>query len=122
MRRRVWPRSTSVSLESAIPSESRVPLPVRPETGGPSSRSFRKSSITRWRASDSTDALVLQAGRVADSIFDVLRKELTDEEILEFSYVIGTYAMHATLSRALRLEYDDVDERVVEIPARDARG
>ncbi len=27
--------------------------------------------------------------------------------------------MHATISRALRLEYDDVDERVVEIPAPD---
>jgi len=25
--------------------------------------------------------------------------------------------MHAVMSRALRLEYDDVDERVVEIPA-----
>jgi hypothetical protein len=25
--------------------------------------------------------------------------------------------MHATMSRALRLEYDDVDERVVEIAA-----
>ena len=25
--------------------------------------------------------------------------------------------MHATMSRALRLEYDDVDERIVEIAA-----
>ena len=24
--------------------------------------------------------------------------------------------MHATMSRALRLEYDDVDERVTEVP------
>ena len=28
-----------------------------------------------------------------------------------------TYELHATMCRALRLEYDDVDERVVEIPA-----
>jgi hypothetical protein len=25
--------------------------------------------------------------------------------------------MHATICRALRLEYDDVDERIVEVPA-----
>ena len=25
--------------------------------------------------------------------------------------------MHAIMTRALRLEYDDVDERVVEVPA-----
>jgi hypothetical protein len=29
--------------------------------------------------------------------------------------------MHATMSRALRLEYDDVDDPVVEVPAP-ARG
>ena len=28
-----------------------------------------------------------------------------------------TYEMHAVMSRALRLEYDDVDERIVEIAA-----
>jgi hypothetical protein len=28
-----------------------------------------------------------------------------------------TYELHATMCRALRLEYDDVDERIVEIPA-----
>jgi hypothetical protein len=27
------------------------------------------------------------------------------------------YEMHATICRALRLEYDDVEERVVEVPA-----
>lgn len=27
--------------------------------------------------------------------------------------------MHAVMSRALRLEYDDVDERVTEVPAPD---
>ncbi len=64
-----------------------------------------------------TDALALDPGRVADDVFAALRAELSDEEILELSYVVAMYAMHATLSRALRLEYDDVDERVVEIPA-----
>ena len=27
------------------------------------------------------------------------------------------YEMHAVMSRALRLEYDDVDERIVEVAA-----
>lgn len=62
-----------------------------------------------------TDALVLQHGRVADDVFDVLQEHLSDEQILEFTYITCTYAMHATMCRALRLEYDDVDDRVVEI-------
>lgn len=71
-----------------------------------------------------TDALVLQRGRVPEGVFDVLHEHLSDEQILEFTYVTCTYAMHATMSRALRLEYDDVDERVVEIdtPGRGRTG
>ena len=64
-----------------------------------------------------TDALVLQRGRVPDAVFVALRAELSDEEILELTYITCTYMMHAVMSRALRLEYDDVDERVVEVPA-----
>ena len=30
---------------------------------------------------------------------------------------VNAYALHATSTRALRLEYDNVPERVVEIPA-----
>jgi alkylhydroperoxidase family enzyme len=61
------------------------------------------------------DCLTLQHGRVPDALFDELKRHLSDEEILEFTYVTCTYAMHATMSKALRLEYDDVDERVVEV-------
>lgn len=64
-----------------------------------------------------TDCLVLQGGRVPEAIFDAMKAHLSDEEILEFTYVTTTYEMHATMSRALRLEYDDVDERIVEIAA-----
>ena len=64
-----------------------------------------------------TDALVLERGRVPDGVFEVLKKHLSDEEILEFTYITCTYMMHAIMSRALRLEFDDVDERVVEVPA-----
>jgi alkylhydroperoxidase family enzyme len=64
-----------------------------------------------------TDALVLQHGRVPEAVFDALKTSLSDEEILELTYVTCTYMMHAIMSRALRLEYDDVAERVVEIAA-----
>lgn len=66
-----------------------------------------------------TDALVLEGGRVSDGVFDVLKAHLSDEEILELTYTTTLYEMHAVMSRALRLEYDDVDERIVEIAAPD---
>jgi alkylhydroperoxidase family enzyme len=63
-----------------------------------------------------TDCLVLQGGRVPDGVFAALQAELSDEEILELTYITTTYEMHATMSRALRLEYDDMDDPVVEEP------
>lgn len=69
-----------------------------------------------------TDDLVLAGGRVADGTFNILKKHLTDEEILELTYITCSYELHATMCRALRLEYDDVDERIVEIPIPDDDG
>ncbi|MEM7433815.1 MAG: carboxymuconolactone decarboxylase family protein [Myxococcota bacterium] len=66
-----------------------------------------------------TDCLVLEGGRVPDATFDALREGLDDTEILELTYITCTYDMHATISRALRLEYDDVDDPVVEVAAPD---
>ncbi|MFW6093294.1 MAG: carboxymuconolactone decarboxylase family protein [Pseudomonadota bacterium] len=63
------------------------------------------------------DCLVLDGGRTPDGLFEALKAHLSDPEILELSYVICMYEMHATLCRALQLEYDDVPERVVEVPA-----
>jgi alkylhydroperoxidase family enzyme len=63
-----------------------------------------------------TDCLVLEGGRVPDAVFDALRAQLSDEEILELSYVTCTYEMHATLCRALRLEFDDVPDPITEVP------
>jgi len=67
-----------------------------------------------------TDALVLEGGRVPDGVFEALRAGLGDAEILELTYITCLYEMHATMTRALQLEYDDVPERVVEIPAPSA--
>jgi len=63
-----------------------------------------------------TDALALDGGRVADSVFDALHEHLSDEQILELTYFASMYVMHAIMSRALRTEFDDVAERVVEVP------
>lgn len=62
-----------------------------------------------------TDCLVLEHGRVPEALFATLQEHFSDVEILEFTYITCTYAMHATMSRALRLEYDDIDEGVVEV-------
>jgi alkylhydroperoxidase family enzyme len=64
-----------------------------------------------------TDALILENGRVQDEVFARLKEHLSDEAILDLTYAVCLYGLHATISRALRLEYDDVPERVVEIPA-----
>ena len=85
------------------------------------------ATIPAWQVSDLfdgqerailayTDALILEDGRVQEPVFDALRSFLSDEAILELTYAIATYGLHAIISRALRLEYDDVPERVVEIP------
>jgi alkylhydroperoxidase family enzyme len=64
-----------------------------------------------------TDEFVLQLGRVQDATFAALKSQLSDEEVLELTYVTGLYFMHAVMTRALKLEYDDVPERIVEVPA-----
>ena len=90
------------------------------------------ADISHWAASDAytqeervvlayADGLLLQRGRVPDELFDQLKKFLTDEQILEFSYHTMSYALHATLSRALKLEFDDIEDRPKEVPAPAAR-
>ncbi|MGH8998510.1 MAG: carboxymuconolactone decarboxylase family protein [Acidimicrobiia bacterium] len=62
------------------------------------------------------DELVLQDGRVQDATFEALRTLLSDAAILELTVVAATYRLHATISRALRLEFDDVAEEIAEVP------
>jgi alkylhydroperoxidase family enzyme len=84
------------------------------------------AAIPNWSISDDwtpterallayTDCLVLEHGRVPEALFSQLKELLSDQEILEFTYITCTYAMHATMTKALRLEYDDVADRVVEV-------
>ena len=59
------------------------------------------SAIPHWQAADCfdeverlvlayTDCLVLEGGRTPDGLFDALKSHLSDEEILEFTYITCT--------------------------------
>ena len=86
------------------------------------------AAVSTWSLSDGwspaeravlayTDELVLGDGRVQDATFAALQAELAEPAIIELTYAVTSYRLHATMCRALRLEYDDVDERIVEIAA-----
>ncbi|MGH9271681.1 MAG: carboxymuconolactone decarboxylase family protein [Ilumatobacteraceae bacterium] len=67
-----------------------------------------------------TDALVGGDGRIPDALFEQLRQHLSDIEVLELTYITGLYEMHAIMSRALRTEFDDRDDPIVEIAGDEA--
>jgi alkylhydroperoxidase family enzyme len=88
-------------------------------------------AVSAWASSDLfnsmeravlayADELVLADGRVQDTTFTRLKEHLSDEAILELTYAVTLYCAFAVFTRALRLEYDDVDERLVEVPAPSA--
>jgi alkylhydroperoxidase family enzyme len=61
-----------------------------------------------------TDCLAINNGLVADEIFQTLTEHLSDEEILELTYIVATYGMHGIISRALRLEFDSDESQPLE--------
>ncbi|MFT5269948.1 MAG: hypothetical protein ACI88C_003394 [Acidimicrobiales bacterium] len=44
-------------------------------------------------------------------------EHLSEVEIIALTYDVASYKLHALMCRALRLEFDDVDEPIVEIAA-----
>ena len=88
----------------------------------------RIAAIPNWQVADCyskeeravlayVDCLALSAGRTPDAVFEALKAFLSDEQILELTYIVCLYDMHAVMSRALRLEWDDRDEPIVEVAA-----
>ena len=63
------------------------------------------------------DRLVCHGGRVPDALFVQVKAAFSDEEILELTYITCLYHMHAIMSRALRTEFDDRDDPIVEVAA-----
>ena len=88
----------------------------------------RIAAVAHWPAADCftkqeqvvmayADCLAMQGGRTPDGLFAALKSFLSDEEIMELTYIVCMYGMHAVISRALRLEYDDRAEPIVEVSA-----
>ena len=86
----------------------------------------RIESIPHWQAAGCyseverlllayADCLVYDRGRVPDALFDALRAQLSDEEILEFTYITTLYIGHALMSKALRTEFDNRDDPITEV-------
>ncbi len=85
------------------------------------------AAIPHWQVSDQfdakeravlawADALIYDGGRTSDELFEALHSHLSDEDILELTYHIMGYNLHAVCCKALRLEFDDVPERIREVP------
>ena len=68
------------------------------------------------------DSLVLQRGRVPDAVFETLKAHFTDEQIVELTYVVCCYDGYSVLTKALRLEFDDRDDPIVEVAAPKSYG
>jgi alkylhydroperoxidase family enzyme len=63
------------------------------------------------------DCLTQAGGRTPLEVFDKLKTFWTDEQIFEFTYITCLYDMHAVITRALRMEYDNRPDPIVEIAA-----
>lgn len=84
------------------------------------------AAVPHWQVSDQfseleravlayTDGLVYDGGRVPDAVFAVLQANLSDKQIMELTYITCMYDMHATICRALKLEFDDRPELIEEV-------
>lgn len=89
------------------------------------------AAIPSWQVSDGfspkeraalayVDCLILAGGRTPDDTFAALQSHFSDENIMELTYHALTYNLHAITCKALRLEYDDVEERIREVPMPNA--
>ena len=85
-------------------------------------------AISCWQTSDAFDAaervvlayadcIAFDHGRTPDSLFGQLEAHFDEEQIVELTYIISMFMMNAGMIRALRLEHDDYDERVREMPS-----
>lgn len=86
------------------------------------------AAIPHWAVSDVydeqeravlayADCLTAGDGRTPLEVFEKLRTFWGDEEIFEFTYITTLYAMHAVITRALRMEFDNRPDPIVEVAA-----
>jgi alkylhydroperoxidase family enzyme len=86
------------------------------------------AAVPHWTVSDQfndqeravlayADCLSQAGGRTPKAVIDKLKTFWSDEQIFEFTYITCLYDMHAVITRALRLEFDDRDDPIVEVAA-----
>jgi len=86
------------------------------------------AAVPHWQVSDVfddkeravlayADCLSQASGRTPKAVFDKLKSFWSDEEIFEFTYITCLYDMHAVITRALRMEFDNREEPIVEVAA-----
>ena len=86
------------------------------------------AAVPHWQVSDAfndheravlayADCLSQAGGRTPDAVIAKLKTFWSDEQILEFTYITCLYDMHAVIARALRLEFDDRPDPIVEVAA-----
>ncbi len=63
------------------------------------------------------DCLSQAGGRTPLAVFDKLKTFWSDEQIFEFTYITCLYDMHAVINRALRMEFDNREDPIVEVAA-----
>ena len=86
------------------------------------------AAVPHWQVSDlfndqeravggDADRLSHGPGRTPRVVLDQQKTIWTDEQIFEFTYITCLYDMHAVITRALRMEYDNREEPIVEVAA-----
>jgi len=63
------------------------------------------------------DCIALDHGRTPEALFEQLKLHFDEEQIVELTYIASMFMMNAGMIRALRLEHDDYEERVCEMPS-----
>lgn len=86
------------------------------------------AAIPNWQIHDGFDAveravlayadcIALDHGRTPDGLFADLQKHFDEEQLVELTYIASMFMMNAGMIRALKLEHDDYEERVQEMPS-----
>jgi alkylhydroperoxidase family enzyme len=86
------------------------------------------AAVTSWQISDDfspeeravlayADCLATDHGRTPDLLFEALKRFFNEEQIIELTYITAMFMMNAHMIRALKLEHDDFDDPVKEMPS-----
>lgn len=86
------------------------------------------AAIPAWQTSDLfdpaeravlafADCIALDHGRTPDALFAQLAARFSEEQLIELTYISSMFMMNAGMIRALRLEHDDGEEWVKEMPS-----